>query len=159
MNKDILLFISIVSALASQSALANPPRLLTSYQEISQALKNGHEIKALFDLEKCESGSPAKMKTLLNIRGGMTFKYFIDTIVPETGKKVIKSSSNNLFRSYVIPGFHQLYTELQAFEDGIVHVYGAFVNPSTYLAVAEVNYQCRLSVDNNDTGIKVFDLS
>lgn len=155
----MLLCLIIVSVFASQSTLANPPRLLTTYQEISQALKNGHEIKANFDFEKCSSNSTAKMKALLNIRGGMTFKYFIDTIVPETGKKVIKSSSNNLFRSYVIPGFHQLYTELQAFEDGTVHVYGAFVNPSTYSAVAEVNYQCHLSANGDDTGVKVFDLS
>jgi hypothetical protein len=157
MNKSILLSFGMM--LMAQSAFASTPHLLTTYGDILNALKSGHEMKAVIDLEKCSSNSSAKMKALLNLRVGMHFDYFIDTVTPDTGRKVIKTTATKLYRSYAMPGFYQLYAELETFEDGSVQMYGALVNPVTFVSVAEVNYQCHLSTNTNEQGLKVFDLT
>lgn len=143
----VLLLWSIASV-----AFAYP--VLNHYSALSDALAQGHEVRAILQLGEChtESKHAAKMN---DHRGGMNFTQFNQYAISQDGKMIpiIATSVNMLVHSEKYgPVFN--YVRLRVLEDGRVTLLSEFLQPQNYSVLSTTTFEC-----NINKGITLYDIT
>jgi len=160
-NKQIgSLFVLIIALVSTnQPVLANSSQILINYSELLNALKNGNQVRAIIQLEKCSSS--LKYKETNDAIGGMNFTVFNKyklQVDNSTKRDVIATSINMLVKSSRY-GFVNNYVRLHIFEDNSVEILSEFLDPKNYSSIKQTTFSCQLSNGKDKNAVILYNLS
>lgn len=148
--RKILLILSALFILMMNGSVFAATQVLTTYQQLLQALTQGDEVSAVIYFDKCTlNNAPAPQNGVISRMNIDSFVHYKVTV--EGRQRYTIATSHTLLVEHSQFGTSLNYVRLRLFEDNTAELHHAFYDPKTYEAKSVVNYICRLSngADNN----------
>lgn len=161
-----MLYATVASALLLTNANASP-RLLGSYEQLLQAVKQGDNVAAIITIDKCAiKTKPGQKAALINnstlgITTRINFSIFSHYKVLENGQeRYAVTSSNAMLVDHRAFGPVFSYGRIRVYDDNTAEIHTAFLDPKTYETKGSIDFTCAINNGTNEAGaIKLYDES
>jgi glycogen synthase len=150
---QLFLFLFVVNA---QIAYAATHTLLPSYGELSKALIQGDEVRAIITLKHCTDHAGQAVKNELT--GGLNFTQFNKYLLSDEKRFTIATSTNMLVKT---PNYGHVYNyvRLRIFEDNSAELLSEFIDPKNFNILKTASYHCHLKNSDEPAGVSLYDLA
>lgn len=150
-------FVMILCSVLLATPLFAASKIITDYVQLVEALRQGDNVHAIIELDKCKLQSNSLSAASPDLTGGMTrinFDIFSYYQVEAPGGKLryAVATSISTLTEHRQFGVVQGYARLRIFDDGLAELHLAHFDPKTYEQKSNINYVCALS-----HGVKLFD--
>ncbi|MFI4937425.1 MAG: VirK family protein [Candidatus Berkiellales bacterium] len=153
--KGLVSTIALMSV--SQVIFAANPKILSTYPELSQALTEGHSVRAIMTLNKCKADSTEVKKA--DVIGGANFTNFNIYQLEENGeKKNIIATSTHMLLEHGKFGTVYHYGRIRVYEDNTVKVFNEYLDPKAFTKHKAVSFTCHLSNGTDKNGVVLYDI-
>lgn len=154
-----LLAFALIFFLAGISGLSAQPRQILNFDELLNAVKEGHHVNLVFHYAKCELISDNEKKEKVpDAIGGMpldVFEYFAPNSIHNKLGFLVASESklieNPLGEDYVYN-----YVKVKIDSDGKVKISARYLNPLTMKVEMDENFFGSVNDGKNDAGVFLF---
>jgi hypothetical protein len=144
-NKFASGLITAILCFSSLNTFASD-KMLSSFDELLQALDSGTKVRAVVNMDKCKLIKGSEVVKVLSL--GFNYDWYNHYILPtdsEHSKEVI-TTSKNIFSMTKIQDLGAInnYIQLHIFKDNSAILFGAILDPKTYEQKASASYSCTL---------------
>jgi hypothetical protein len=149
------LMLTVFMLSVSTTAFAAAYKNLSNYPELLTALKNGHGVRAIIQINT----TPNDIESKHDVIGAMNFTQFNKYPIVTNGQvKNGIATSINMLVQHKKYGFVYDYVRLRVFEDNSAELFSAFLNPKTYAQLQSITFYFQLNDKKAKNKIVLYDL-
>lgn len=136
------------------------PKMLTSYDQLLQAVSQGDNVEAVINFDKCtpKNNSKGTMEDNSSASTRINFTIFSHYKVLDNGQlKYAIATSMTILTEHRTFGPVYAYGRLRVFEDNTAELHNAFYDPKTFELKSATDYICHISNGADQNAVKLFD--